>query len=122
MSRTTKKPRTPFGERLAAVRLAAGLSQTAFARKLGVDRTVVRHNERNVADPKLNFVLNCCSVLGIKLDQLVDGHPAVARSEPSVLAERLTRDLLKLSSKEQHAVLKIALTSARAVGQLSEKR
>jgi transcriptional regulator with XRE-family HTH domain len=115
------KRRPPFGERLAAARVAAGLSQQAFARKLGVDRTVVRHNERKVADPKLKFVLNCCSTLGVNLDQLVDA-PAAARSERSAIVERLVRELRKLSDNEQRAVLKIALTSARAVGRMNQNQ
>jgi transcriptional regulator with XRE-family HTH domain len=119
--RTTQKLRTPFGERLASARLSAGLSQQAFARKLGVDRTVVRHNERSVADPKLNFVLSCCSALGIRLDELI-ATPCATRREYSPLLERLGRELRKLNDKEQRAVLRIALTSIRAISRMNEKR
>lgn len=110
--RTTPHPRTPFGERLAAARQAAGLSQVALAKKLGVDRTLVRHNERKVADPKMTFLIRCCAALDVSLDELIDA-PAAFRSRRSVAVDRLVKMLRRLGHRKQAALLRAALSMVR---------
>lgn len=115
--RTTTKPRTPFGERLVAARKAAGFTQLAFAKKLRVNRMLVRHNERKSANPKLNFLLQCCTVLGITLDELVD-VPVALRSRRNVELDRFVRGLRGLTDGSQRAVLRVALSTLREVSRL----
>ncbi len=119
--RTTPNPRTPFGERLAAARQAAGFSQVALAKKLGIDRTLVRHNERKVADPKLNFLIRCCAALDLSLDELVDA-PAAFKSQRSSAVDRLLKELRTLNHQEQKAVLRGALSVARELGRIERRR
>ncbi len=116
--RTTTKNRPAFGERLAVARQAAGLSQEALAKKLGVDRAVVRHCERRVTDPKVGFVLKCCAALNVSFGELIDGASPARRDRDPALERFMTR-LLSLDKASRNLGLRIsaaAISELRRVG------
>jgi transcriptional regulator with XRE-family HTH domain len=78
---------TPFGERLRAVRKAAGLSQAKLARRCGMDTIRISQIERGCKDPRLQTLLKLADGLGCKLD---DFRPAAGQVEAT--AEALARE------------------------------
>lgn len=68
--------RTPlrkrFGERLAALRKAAGLSQEAFADKCGFARSYMSRVERGKGNPSLDAIETFASALRIPVVKLFE--------------------------------------------------
>lgn len=91
--RPTQRRRPDFGARLAKIRAEHGITQLGLARKLRVNRSLIRYYERDTDDPKLSFVLRCSRALGVPPELLI-GPAITGRStlEPEVahLVKRLT--------------------------------
>jgi transcriptional regulator with XRE-family HTH domain len=63
-----------FGDRLAAAREAAGLTQKALAQRLGVRHTTVQAWENDAADPRANRLQMLAGMLGVSLMWLLTGQ------------------------------------------------
>jgi transcriptional regulator with XRE-family HTH domain len=64
---------TRFGQRVRALRTAAGLSQEAFAAKCGLDRTYVGGIERGERNLALRNIERIARTLEISLSKLMGG-------------------------------------------------
>lgn len=75
--RPPKHQRSPFGERLYAARIAAGLSQTQVAEKLGVTQPSYADWERRTVALRPDYLPKLAATLGVSVDQLlgVDERP-----------------------------------------------
>jgi transcriptional regulator with XRE-family HTH domain len=62
-----ERPAAPFGQRLLALRLAAGLSQVELARRAGLSRMAVAHHERAERTPRPATRARLARVLGPEL-------------------------------------------------------
>lgn len=62
-----------FGDRLAAAREGAGLSQTSFAEKLGVKQTTVECWENDTKEPRANRLQMMSGLLGVSMSWLLTG-------------------------------------------------
>jgi len=69
--RPPKHQRSPFGERLHAARLAAGLSQTQVAEKLGITQPSYADWERRMVALRPDYLPQLAVVLGITVEQLL---------------------------------------------------
>ncbi len=63
-----------FGDRLAAAREAAGLSQAELAQKLGVKTRVIEHWEADAKEPRANRLQMLAGMLGVSLMWLLTGE------------------------------------------------
>ena len=75
-----------WNERVAAARMAAGLTQETLGEKLGVSRQAVSKWESGQAVPDLDTVAKLCLALGFSADYLLFGRedaPAPAESAPA---------------------------------------
>ncbi|MGB3315968.1 MAG: helix-turn-helix transcriptional regulator [Albidovulum sp.] len=63
-----------FGDRLAAAREAAGLSQAELAQRLGVKTRVVEHWEADAKEPRANRLQMLAGMLGVSLMWLLTGE------------------------------------------------
>ena len=63
-----------FGDRLAAAREAAGLSQSNLARRLGVRTKTIVHWEHDAAEPRANRLQMLAGLLGVSLMWLLTGE------------------------------------------------
>ena len=63
-----------FGDRLAAAREAAGLSQADLAQRLGVKTKVVEHWEADAKEPRANRLQMLAGMLGVSLMWLLTGE------------------------------------------------
>ena len=63
-----------FGDRLAAARDAAGLSQKDLAKRLGVKASTLRNWEDDLAEPRANRLSMLSGLLGVSLSWLLSGE------------------------------------------------
>ena len=104
--RPTNRKAPPFGERLAALRNAHGLSQADFAAKVGSTREMVNYYERRAKNPTADFVQKAAKVLGVSVDELLGMKPLPPRKPwpASKLQQKIER-LRKLPETKQKLVL-----------------
>ncbi len=63
-----------FGDRLAAAREAANLSQEALAKKLGIKRTTLQRWEEDLAEPRANRLSMIAGLLNVSMVWLITGE------------------------------------------------
>ena len=86
-----------FGDRLAAARDAAGLSQAAFAKRLGVKASTIRKWEEDLAEPRANRLSMMAGLLGVTITWLITGQgEGLDRPEADPLSEDLKGLLTEL--------------------------
>ena len=94
--RPATKPAPYFGQRMAAFRVAKGLSQTQLAKALGTTRDRIAYYERDARNPSLEVVQQIADFFGVTVGELLN-DTTKNRSKPgppsqfAQLAERLDR-------------------------------
>ena len=83
-----EKIRVALGERIRALRKAAGFSQESFADRVGIHRTYGGELERGEANVTLENLVKVASALGITLSDLFHG---VEKRAETVTRAPLTR-------------------------------
>ncbi len=108
-----------FGQRLATLRLARGLTQVQLAATLDVSQRAISRLETVAEYPTVPLLLQLCRVLKVSADELLGLKPA-PRVEPlrqPPEEKRLWRHLrvvARLPERDQRAVLRLIDTAARA--------
>lgn len=107
-----KKPASPFGARLIALRKARGMTQAQLADAIGATQRVVSYYEAVAVDPGGDIVVKLAQALGVSTDELL-GAKSMPR-QPSPLSDpderRLWRKFQKvrrLPEKDQRAVFRL---------------
>jgi len=62
---------TGLGSRIAAMRKRKGLTQTAFAKEMGVSNTSANEWEQDVSKPSIDRLPLMADVLGVTVDALL---------------------------------------------------
>ena len=91
-----------LGNRIAALRKAAGLSQEALAAKLGVSRQAIGKWEADASLPGLDNLHQLAKALGVSIDALLTGKEA---AEPPVPSEDTATEQAPLSLDGVQALL-----------------
>jgi transcriptional regulator with XRE-family HTH domain len=106
--RPATKPAPLFGQRLAAARKKAGLTQPLFAERLGISRELVDYYERRAPNPSLEFIHRAADALGVEASYFLDGQEAKKKKPgpPSELEMRLER-LRQLPRRQQELILRM---------------
>lgn len=65
-----------FGENVARLRAARGLSQDTLAEKSDIDRTYLSGIERGVRNPGIKTVIRIAAALKASVDELCKGVPS----------------------------------------------
>ena len=102
-------PAPPFGRRLAALRKERGLSQAAFAARVGVSKQMVEYYERRATNPSASFVETAAEALGVNPGALLsddDDKASAKLGRPSKLDEKLT-EARKLPRKKQEQLARM---------------
>ena len=110
-----------FGERLAALRKAAGITQTALAEEIGISQRMMAYYEGPTAHPPANLLPAMAKALGVSVDALLGVETSKRRAKAS--DTRLTRRLQeidKLAPTEKRQILQIIDTFIER-GQLKRK-
>ena len=112
-----------FGERLAALRKAAGFTQGELAAELGISQRMVAYYESPDATPPANLLAQIAAALGISIDELFGRETTKRRLIKQEGDSRLRRRLLaveKLDVVEKRQVLQL-LDAFIERGQLKRK-
>jgi transcriptional regulator with XRE-family HTH domain len=106
--RPSKKPRTPFGERLVVLRETAGLSQAQVAGQLGITQHAYAYWERNSVALRPEQLVQLASTLQTTVEELVHENTSKRRGGgPSGKARLLFEAVSKLPRRQQEKVLAI---------------
>ena len=68
--RPPTKPAPKFGQRMAAFRVARGLSQRQLAEKLGMTRDQVVYYERDAKNPSMEVIEKVAAYFGVSVGEL----------------------------------------------------
>ncbi|WP_433868150.1 helix-turn-helix domain-containing protein [Ralstonia wenshanensis] len=106
---STEPAGNDFGERLAALRKAAGFTQVELAAELGISQRMVAYYESPQAAPPANLLPAIATALGVSIDELF-GRAGKRRLVKQDGDSRLRRRLLaieKLDPAEKRQVLQL---------------
>ena len=100
--RPASNSRPAFGERIARLRVAAGLTQEQLAEAMGVTQRVVTYWEREARSVRADQLAELAGVLGTGVDALLHGSGSAKKQRlPSVIEK-----LQSLPKKRQTEILK----------------
>ena len=106
--RPSKRPRSAFGERLAAAREHLGLSQMQLAERLGVSQKVITYWERNEVALRSEQLNAIAEALGISVEELLGQPKSKARPAGPVGKARLMFEAVsKLPRRQQDKIFDI---------------
>jgi transcriptional regulator with XRE-family HTH domain len=97
-----------FGERLAALRKAAGYTQVQFAAELAITQRMVAYYEAPDAHPPAHLLPQMAQALGISVEVLLGIEPP--RRTKTLATNRLGRrlmDIEKLGASEKRQIIQI---------------
>jgi transcriptional regulator with XRE-family HTH domain len=97
-----------FGARLADLRKAAGISQTALAEEIGISQRMMAYYEGPTAHPPANLLPAMAQALGISVDTLlgVEVSKRRAKATDTRLARRL-RQIESLDPKARRQIVQL---------------
>ncbi len=97
------------GQRLRAIRMAQGMSQTKLAELLGITQSNVSGLERGVRSLTIHQVAKLATALGVSTDELLLGtSPNGSKRDHQIQDQRFVRRLRKigvLSRRQKDALL-----------------
>ena len=103
--RPSKKQRTPFGERLYALRQQAGLSQQQLADRLGISQRAYAHWERNPVALRPDQLLGVADALNVSVEELVGNSASKKRGTgPAGRMRQLFEAASKLPRSKQQKI------------------
>ena len=106
--RPSKRPRSQFGERLAAARERLGLSQSQLADKLGVSQKVITYWERNEVALRSDQLTAIAAALNFSVEELLGQPKPKARgSGPVGKARQVFEAVSQLPRKQQEKIFDI---------------
>lgn len=104
--RPSKQPRPAFGDRLHALREAAGLSQAQVAEKLGIAQRTYSHWERRPVALRHDQLEALAVALGLSLGELVGTPEAKSRGTgPTGKARQVFERVSQLPRATQQRIL-----------------
>lgn len=109
MARPSSKPRSKQAARLAALRKAAGLSQTELANAINVSQQTVAYWETSNVPPRSDVLPKMAKALGVRVDEILADGPINAVRQPGPVGEvqRTFDEVRKLPRKQQRKVIEM---------------
>lgn len=104
MGRPAKTKRTPLGERIAAARHEAGLTQQQLADKVGVSQRVVTYWEREADGLRTDQLAKLAEALGVSAE-IVLGREQKKRGGPVGKAKAIFERVSALPRDRQQKIL-----------------
>ncbi len=98
-----------FGQRLAALRKAAGFTQAELSGEIGVSRRMIAYYEGETRHPPTTILPRLALALGVSVDELLNGNGR-RETPPRPMSSRLQRklqELEKLGAKEKRQALQL---------------
>lgn len=106
MGRRLTRARPKQGERLASLRVKAGLSQAELAKLIGVQQQTVAFWELSDKPPRSDVLINLAKVLGVRLEDLLTGETLrLQPSGPAGKVRKLFEHVSRLPKRQQEKVV-----------------
>jgi transcriptional regulator with XRE-family HTH domain len=105
--RPSKRPRTPFGQRVYEAREALGLSQAEVADKLGINQASYGAWERDPVALRPDQVEQLAKILNVSIEQLYGIAPPKSRGGPAGKARRVFEAVSQLPRTQQQKILEV---------------
>lgn len=105
--RPSKRPRPAFGERLRALREAAGLSQQQVAERLDMTQTAYAWWERNPVALRPVQLQSLAAALNVTVEELMGVGQNKKRGGPVGKARRMFEEVSRLPRDRQQHVLRV---------------
>jgi len=106
--RTSTKKRPPFGARLHALREQAGLSQQQIAEALGLTQRAYAYWERNPVALRPEQLLKLGEVLGVGIEELLNGDSRKSRrGGPTGKMRRVFDEVSALPRSRQQRIVTV---------------
>ena len=83
------------GQKIAELRMKAGLTQEQLADRLYVTRTMISKWERNICQPDRNTILKMADIFSVSPDEIMSVEDAVINELFKLVSDTDSRDLLK---------------------------
>ena len=97
-----------FGARLAALRKAAAITQTAFAAEIGVSQRMMAYYESPVAHPPADRLPAIAKALGGSVDALLGTETSKRRAKATdTRMQRRLQQIEKLNAPEKRQILQV---------------
>jgi len=106
MPRKPERPRPKQGARLAALRRAAGLTQTELAQLVGEPQQNIAFWEQSEKPPRSDVLPKLAKVLGVRIEQILEGElPQTRRAGPVGKVQKLFEEVSTLPRRQQDRIL-----------------
>jgi len=110
-----------FGARLATLRKAAGVTQTALAAEISISQRMMAYYEGPTAQPPANLLPAIASALGVSIETLLGTETSKRRAKATdTRLQRRLQQIEKLSPQERRQILQV-LDAFIERGQLKQK-
>ena len=98
-----------FGERLVALRKAAGFTQQELAQEIGVSRRMIAYYEGETQHPPTTILPRMAQALGVSVDELLNGNGRRETPPPSmsIRLQRKLQQLERLGAKERRQAMQL---------------
>ena len=108
VGRPAKHQRTTFGDRLAAAREAAGLTQVQLAHKLGTTQRVITYWERGTVALRADQLRSLADALGVSTDYLLGReNGSKTRGGPVGKMRQIFEEASRLSRGQQQHIIRV---------------
>lgn len=107
MPAKTKDTATDFGQRLTALRKAAGYTQVELASELGVTQRMISYYESHAEHPPANLIQPMAKALNISADELLGIKPLKKTRQPDTRLQRRLQQIEKMGTKEKRQVIQL---------------
>ncbi|MBI2799493.1 MAG: helix-turn-helix transcriptional regulator [Gammaproteobacteria bacterium] len=99
---------TGFGPRLATLRKAAGITQTALAAEIQISQRMMAYYEGPTAHPPANLLPAMATALGVSVDTLLGIEASKRRAKASdTRLERRLRQIEQLNATDKRQVIQL---------------
>jgi len=106
VARHPSKPKPAQGAHLAALRKAAGLSQTELAKLVGERQQNIAFWEQSEKPPRSDVLPKLAAVLSVRVEQLLNpSAPPSRRSGPVSKMQKVFDEVTKLPRRQQDKVV-----------------
>jgi len=118
--RPAHKPRSTLGQRIAAARERAGISQIELAQKLQTVQPSIAYWERSAVNLRSDVIIKLAQILGISADELLGIRPPRQNAlKPTGKARQVFDAVSRLPRRQQEKIVEVveAFVSQQTNGQ-----
>ena len=105
--RPTSQPRSPLGQRIAAAREQAGISQAQLAERLGVTQPTVAYWERKAVNIHSDVLTKIARALNVSTDEVLGTKTPRASAKPVGKARKVFDSVSRLPRRQQEKIVEV---------------